>query len=123
MGSVLIVEDSEADHLIAQVMLEKNFSSIEIHQAYDGEEALEMIHKGGLSPDVILLDINMPRMNGLEFLKVYSSSNRADSNVLMLTSSSQASDKAESMGYECVKDYFVKPFKPAHIEILSKYVG
>ncbi len=67
----MIVEDSESDQFISRMQIEEFHSTITILQAYDGREALEMLSKIDQQPDIILLDINMPRMTGLEFLKEY----------------------------------------------------
>jgi two-component system, OmpR family, response regulator VicR len=65
MKKILIVEDEKSLAQAYQTILEKNGYAVQL--AYDGEEALELIEKGAV--DLILLDINMPKMNGIEMLK------------------------------------------------------
>ena len=71
---VLVVDDSESDtRLLREVLFERGFPC-SVTTAMDGDEALELLRgEGGTSsrvkPDLIVLDINMPRLNGLDFLK------------------------------------------------------
>ena len=108
--SAMIVDDSDSDQFLARARLLQFDPEIEIIQAYDGQEALEKLEDPNVNPDVILLDINMPRMNGLEFLEQYSQRENQTTVVAMLTSSDQPSDKEAALSYGCVKDYFVKLF-------------
>jgi two-component system response regulator VicR len=66
MAKVLIVEDEKPLATAYKTILEKH--GYDVLVAYDGEEALETV-KGGM-PDLILLDMKMPKMSGLEFLRV-----------------------------------------------------
>lgn len=115
--SVLVVEDSEPDQFLCKVMLERFDPDINVMQAYDGQEALDFLAGAGeRQPDLIFLDINMPGMDGYEFLEKYCGKKsdvipvdkRAD--IVMLTSSSFAGDRERSLSYDCVKDYLMKPF-------------
>jgi two-component system response regulator VicR len=65
MAKIAIVEDEKSLALAYKTILEKH--GYEVYVAYDGEEALDIVAKH--TPDLILLDIKMPRMNGLEFLR------------------------------------------------------
>ena len=108
--SAMIVDDSDSDQFLARARLLQFDPEMEIVQAYDGQEALEKLEDPDVNPDVILLDINMPRMNGLEFLEQYSQRENQTTVVAMLTSSDQPSDKEAALSFGCVKDYFVKLF-------------
>lgn len=108
--TAMIVDDSDSDQFLARARLLQFDPEMEIVQAYDGQEALEKLEDPDLNPDVILLDINMPRMNGLEFLEQYSQRENQTTVVAMLTSSDQPSDKETALSYSCVKDYFLKLF-------------
>ena len=120
LKTVLLVEDSPDDQFMGKEMFRRVIGDIDVVSVYDGTEALEQLAKEDFSPDLILLDINMPRMNGLQFLEKY---NRNDDPnippvVVMLTSSEQESDKSKSLSYPCVKDYFIKPLRKANIEAI-----
>ena len=115
---VLLVEDSEADQFYNKVILERFDPNIEILQAYDGQEALDMLDEMGEQPDLIFLDINMPVMDGHEFLEIYKTKEQ-QSVVALLTSSGQQSDKDLTSGIPCVKKYFIKPLAPEYLEELQ----
>lgn len=107
----MVVDDSEADQFICDHILRKHNQDIEILTAYDGEEALAVLAGLDNLPQVIFLDINMPRMNGHEFLQSYTNTYDLSKApvVAMLTSSDQKQDVDKSMVFESVLEYFAKP--------------
>lgn len=122
MRQILLIEDSEADQYIFQYFMKKKKPDVEIIITNDGEHALEVLKKMEAEPDLIFLDINMPVMNGHEFLKEFTEDNsREIPVVIMLTSSDQEQDKAQAMSFKCVKEYLVKPLKAEHIEMLDSF--
>ena len=66
----LFIEDGE----IEVMKLNRTLNSVElkhvVHNARDGEEALEFLKQKDRLPEIILLDLNMPKMNGIEFLSI-----------------------------------------------------
>lgn len=121
VSKVMIIDDSEADQFICHDMISEYDGNIEILQAYDGLEALEILELQAVAPDAIFLDINMPRMNGHEFLEAYNKIEKKKSIVIvMLTSSNQNEDKQQSLAYNCVKTYFLKPLEVIDLEKLFK---
>ena len=110
----LVVEDNELDvEKIARCFKRLKIDNELIH-ARDGYEALDMLRgTGGKSllagPYVILLDLNMPRMNGLEFLKeVRSDESLLHTPVVVLTTSNRMDD-IEAAYQNYVSGYLVKP--------------
>jgi CheY-like chemotaxis protein len=109
--TILLIEDDELDVISVQRSLKKLNIPYELHTAYNGKEALEMLtdDKVSLIPDVILLDLNMPKMNGIEFLASLRTNERFKNiNVFIMTTSSENNDRvsAEKMG---VSGYIIKP--------------
>lgn len=109
--TILLVEDDELDVISVERSLKKIESEYVLHTAYNGIEALKFLRdpEEGLVPDVILLDINMPRMNGIEFLKVLREDKRLkDLKVFIMTTSSEGNDRtaAEKLG---ISGYIIKP--------------
>lgn len=121
MKSVMIIDDSEGDQFLAKDIIEEFDSSIEILQAYDGQEALEILRDLPKQPNIIFLDINMPRMDGHEFLEEYETWENPTVVVVMLTSSDQEQDKEKSMAHKCVKNYFTKPLDFSALESITKF--
>lgn len=122
MQLIMIVEDNAADQFLSQAVIAAKRPDVKVVIANDGQEALELLKTAEPLPDLILLDINMPRMNGHDFLEVFSEDNtREIPVVIMLTSSNQERDKEKAMAYKCVREYLLKPIKPEtidHIESL-----
>jgi len=115
INAVLVVDDSEIDQFLAKYVIEKYDENIEIIQAFDGREALDVLAKLPQSPSIILLDINMPRMNGHEFLAEYNTLEDHSARIFMLTSSEQDNDVRQAMSYNCVKRYLTKPIDLAEL--------
>ena len=65
MKKILLVDDEESIHLLYREELEEE--GYEVHSALSGTEALELFQN--LNPDLVILDINMPDMNGIEVLR------------------------------------------------------
>jgi CheY-like chemotaxis protein len=90
---ILLVEDNEGDILLTREALRDGKIKNEISVAMDGQEALDMLYAATLLPDIILLDINLPKLNGLEVLAII----KKDENlrtipVIMLSTSAAESD-------------------------------
>lgn len=109
--TILLIEDDELDIISVERSLKKMGDEYILYTAYNGIEALHMLRnpENTLVPDVILLDLNMPKMNGLEFLRVI----RADENlnnikVFVMTTSSEISDRDETEGLG-ISGYIIKP--------------
>jgi len=66
---VLIVDDNPADITLLKISLQKCAVPIEIQTANDGEEVLQRVLAGDLSPDVIVMDVVMPKIDGGELLR------------------------------------------------------
>jgi len=113
-AGILLVEDDRVDIMTVQRALKKTDVSNPLYLARTGVEALEMLRGDGVpkiepTPSLILLDLNLPKMGGIEFLKEM----RADQvlrtlQVIVLTSSNEPGDRAAAFKYE-VDDYIVKP--------------
>ena len=112
---ILLVEDDEVDIKNVQRAFKKNHISNPLHIARNGLEALEMLRgTGGKEklnplPKVILLDLNMPKMGGLEFLQEI----REDPvlrtlSVFVMTTSDEESDKFAAYNLN-VAGYILKP--------------
>ena len=107
--TVLIVDDSlSMRHVLSVAVKKAGWVAV---PARDGLEALEIIDRGTQRPDLVLLDIEMPRMDGFEFLStIRAQSKHSDLPIVMLTSRAgmKHRDKAKTLG---ATDYMVKPFQ------------
>jgi len=110
---ILITEDNPHDLELTLMALKKHNLTNNIHVARDGEEALDFIFNNPRPPHlkVILLDLKLPKVDGLEVLRKLKADARTKSiPVVVLTSSQDESDLVES--YELgVNSYIVKPVR------------
>lgn len=98
--NLFLVEDNPADVDLTRLALEENNMSVNLQVAYDGEEALTYLQalekKEMPLPDLIILDLNIPRIKGLDILKIIKSNPALQSTpVVVLTTSSAEADKAD----------------------------
>lgn len=108
---ILMVDDNDADIYLTKRAFEKSKINATLDAVYDGEEALEYLEKN--LPSLILLDINMPKMNGFELLEIIKSNEHYKHiPVLMLTTSSDQEDIFKS--YSRYASSFIS--KPVKIE-------
>lgn len=117
---IMIVDDNEPDQFYAKIIVRKFDENIEVMSAFDGEQALEMLAEIDSKPEIIFLDINMPGMDGHDFLKNYSSLSEKPGIVVMLTTSEEDRDRLPIEQYECVRMHLVKPLRKEYLEMLSR---
>lgn len=126
-SSVLIVDDNEADRCYTALMLERSGRWGAIREAASGEEALRMLlgEPGEVGhPTLVLLDINMPRMNGFEFLDALSKHENdvrlLHVAVVMLTSSDNDEDASRARTYPIVRGFETKPMNEGRAVMLAE---
>lgn len=109
--NVLLVEDDEVDVMTVKRAFQQNHISNPLFVAGDGVEALEKLRGEELPKGrrIVLLDLNMPRMNGIEFLReLRKDPALATTPVVVLTTSNDDQDKVEAYNLN-VAGYLVKP--------------
>jgi CheY-like chemotaxis protein len=114
--NILLVEDDQLDIIDLKRALDKLNILYSLAIAKNGEEAIDLLNKEGTPemeqlPDFILIDINMPKMNGLEFLNVVRNTEKwKHLKCFMITTSEENVDKAAANKLG-ISGYIVKPFK------------
>jgi len=107
--TILLVEDDDLDIISVQRSLKSQESDYELLTAYNGIEALKILQESPSLPDVILLDLNMPKMNGIEFLKILRADEKLKSiRVFIMTTSSESTDRQRAEELE-ISGFFIKP--------------
>ncbi|MFC5272219.1 response regulator [Adhaeribacter terreus] len=113
--SILLVEDDYLDIMNVERELKKLNINLPLHVARNGREALNLLRgEAGATkilpkPSVVLLDINMPKMNGIEFLEaVRKDPEFRDLNVFIMTTSNEESDRLAAQNLNAT-GYIVKP--------------
>jgi len=114
---ILLVDDDETNHFLTQRILKRIEIEAEVLLAKHGLEALEIVKEvcqREQCPELILLDINMPVMNGFEFLEELQKSSDLSSaplKIVLLSSSTHQLDLALALQYPVI-DFVEKPLTP-----------
>lgn len=112
--SILLVEDDQLDAIDIQRSLNKLNIMYKLVHARNGEEGLVLLEQmtdNKALPDLVLIDINMPRMNGIEFLSSVRQREEWKSlRCFIITTSDEKVDKEHTKALK-VSGYIVKPFK------------
>ncbi|PPS45347.1 response regulator [Chroococcidiopsis sp. TS-821] len=130
MTNILLVEDDEVDVMNVKRAFKKNNITNPLYMAANGVEALALLRGKGdtLIPRerrLVLLDLNMPKMNGIEFLRELRADPELRSTpVIVLTTSNEDRDKVEAYNFN-VAGYILKPVTFANfveaVATLNKY--
>ena len=118
LKKVLLVDDDEAFNFLNRIVFTDNNVYCRMDEVMDGKAALDYLQNSEECPEVILLDINMPVMDGFEFLEQFEKYSKCSSisKVFILTSSHREEDKQKSLANKYVKGYFDKPLNSAHVK-------
>jgi CheY-like chemotaxis protein len=109
--NILLVEDDEVDVMNVQRAFERNHLKSALYVAGNGLEALAMLRGQDVPKDrrLVLLDLNMPKMNGIEFLEALRGDPElASTPVVVLTTSNDYQDKLDAYNFN-VAGYLLKP--------------
>ncbi len=125
LNCVLLVDDDEPTNFLNKLTLKKTGAVEKIVTAFDGQEALDYIekHQNSNLPELIFLDINMPLMNGWEFLEEYQSLHfdKKPPVIIMLTTSVNPDDEEKSKKYPSITGFMHKPLKVEEIlDLINK---
>jgi chemotaxis family two-component system response regulator Rcp1 len=121
---ILLVEDNAGDALLVQQVLSTCPMAFQLHIARDGEQALQMLADPNLKVDLVILDLNLPRITGLGVLERYHSK---DTPIVVFSASSRQTDKEFALALGA-SDYVEKPidlpaFTDVVCEIVVKWLG
>jgi len=129
--SFLLIDDDEATNFLHKREISKSEIKSEVNVVENGEEGInfikDLLAKGEPLPTVIFLDINMPRMNGWEFLEEYekiTTGLKLNANiVVMLTTSLNPDDEKKAKLYTSICKYLTKPLKIITLPEIIKQVS
>jgi CheY-like chemotaxis protein len=117
MKKILIAEDNDSNFVLMSYILKKHY---QFERAKNGQEAVEMADKNQY--DIVLMDIKMPLMNGLEATKAIKEKH-PDLPILALTANAFDSDRQLAMDAGC-NDFLSKPVSSEEcLETIKRYIG
>ena len=117
MKKILIAEDNDSNFVLMSYILKKYY---QFERAKNGQEAVEMVDKGQY--DIVLMDIKMPIMNGLEATKAIKEKH-PNLPILALTANAFDSDRQLAMDAGC-DDFLSKPVSSEEcLETIKRYIG
>lgn len=124
VGNLMVIDDDEIEHFLYERIIKRSNLFDEAVFFKSAEEALVYLKQPDrLDIRVILLDVNMPRMNGFEFLEAATQDIGAEALgavVIMLTTSLNPSDKSRASSFSIVKGYLAKPLSQEHLVTVSE---
>jgi two-component system cell cycle response regulator len=114
---ILVIEDDDVSRTLLQRLLTRRFPC-RVHEARNGREGLDMIRC--LKPDLVLLDMMLPELDGVGVLEATRSDPVFASLPVMIVSSDNDRDAVTKMANLGINDYLLKPFKA---DLVTKRVG
>jgi YesN/AraC family two-component response regulator len=110
--NVIFIDDDEDLNFLQERMCSRSKSVSHYYIASSALETLEYLSETSVAPDVIFVDINMPVMNGFQFIEEFEknySHKFPDTQLYVLSSSVRSDDRRKSLSYPSVKDFLIKP--------------
>ena len=128
LNCILLIDDDEPTNFLNKKTLEQSNCARHIKIAHSGQAALDYLRGSDdeyLRPDLIFLDINMPAMDGWEFLAQYKTlpkEKKADTILIMLTTSLNPDDEKRTLAIPEISGFEHKPLSKVRLEkLLNKY--
>jgi CheY-like chemotaxis protein len=121
-----IIDDDQICHFITRHLIKTENLAREVSCFFEAEEALQLLTAQDKLPDMIFLDLNMPNMNGWQFLdalRPYTDLIQPKIKIFILTSSVDAVDQEKALEYPFVAGYFLKPLQPDDLETIRQLVS
>lgn len=107
MVTVVLIDDDPISTFVTEKLIQKNVHEpVHIYKFSDAKKALSELRK--IRPNYLFLDLNMPEMNGWDFLDSLNGETK-DTNIYILSSSVDEMDISRASNYKMVKDYLSKP--------------
>lgn len=109
LDKVFLIDDDSINNYISENIIKKSGITDSIKVYLNGQDALETLEKSNNTPELILVDINMPVMDGLEFLEQYGNSGKSDSVIYLMHTSPLTEEQSNRLKKLPVKGSLLKP--------------
>ena len=124
---IMLVDDDQNDNFFHEREIKKINPAITVIEKTTGLDGLEYLESNKenkeVMPDLIFLDINMPILDGWDFLEKYKQLDKELQDlvvIIMLSTSGYPEDIERAMSYSCVSDYIIKPLTKEKLENITK---
>lgn len=120
LSCVLLVDDDEPTNFLNKMLVDEMDMAGHVQVATNGLEALDYLTGAGPRPELILLNINMPLMDGWEFVDRYKNlelSQKADA-LFMLTNSLNPNDEKSALAHDDIAGFLNKPLQKENLETI-----
>lgn len=116
---ICLIDDDEIQNFINEKIIQRFIPTSKVSKYLSAQAAIDEIRIGKLKPDYILLDINMPMMNGWDFMNVVQKENLlSTTKIYILSSSKDPSDIEKIEEYNLLLGFFHKPLTQANLQLL-----
>ena len=121
--NILVVDDSRVTRAVIEKTLTLSGLDVEkIHHAGNGQEALDTLNSNWI--DIVLADINMPVMNGMELVDQMAARNILATTPVVIISTERSVTRIESLKSKGISAYLAKPFTPESVkEVVEQALG
>ncbi len=109
--NILFVEDDSIEVMMFNRVIQKIGINHKLIEANNGEIALEILNKKEIIPDIILLDLNMPKLNGIEFLKIIKNNEELKHVPIIIFTTSNNHRDISNCYKIGIAGYIIKPLK------------
>ncbi|WP_310554938.1 response regulator [Flavobacterium sp.] len=111
-----IIDDDKIFTFVLKKIIEKNENFMQVIDFKNGEDVIDILTNQTNKPDIILLDLNMPVIDGWQFLeKIENLPDKKEYNIFIMSSSIDIMDIEKSKKYSTVKDFISKPINEAKL--------
>ncbi|NQZ75652.1 MAG: response regulator [Ekhidna sp.] len=121
---ILLIDDDPTVNFLNRVFIEKSDLGAKTTVITFAKDALDQIGKGTLQPAIILLDLNMPKMDGWQFVEQFQKlpSDKQQSKIIILSSTINPSDKEKANQIPEIVDFISKPLTLKKVEQLREFL-
>jgi CheY-like chemotaxis protein len=118
IDKVFLIDDDKINNYISESIIKKSGITDTVKVYLNGQEALEAIESNNENPDLILIDVNMPIMDGIEFLEQYGNERKDQSIIYLMHTSPLTAEQSNRLKNLPVKGSLLKPLTTEKLQTI-----